>query len=89
MTSRDENQFLWENASFKRFMVYAGVIWCFWINADRQCKLHSCGFIIAKVVLFSMDRKAMKGEHNQGINARISVSKVIRIKLNFSSLTTA
>ena len=47
------------------------------------------GFIIAKNALFSMDRKAMKGDYNQGISARISVSKVIRIKLNFSSLKTA
>ena len=36
------------------------------------------GLIITKVTLFLMDCEAMKGDYNQGINAKISVSKVIR-----------
>ena len=36
------------------------------------------GFIITKVRLLLMDGGAMKGDCNQGIKARISVSKVIR-----------
>ena len=34
--------------------------------------------IITKVTLLFMDCEAMKGDYNQGIKARISVSKVIR-----------
>ena len=34
--------------------------------------------IITKVTLLLMDSEAMKGDYNQGIKARISVSKVIR-----------
>ena len=36
------------------------------------------GLIITKVTLLLMDCAAMKGDSNQGIKARISVSKVIR-----------
>ena len=36
------------------------------------------GLIITKVTLLLMDSEAMKGDYNQGIKARISVSKVIR-----------
>ena len=36
------------------------------------------GIIITKVTLLLMDCEAMKGDYNQGIKARISVSKVIR-----------
>ena len=36
------------------------------------------GLIITKVTLPLMDCNAMKGDYNQGIKARISVSKVIR-----------
>ena len=36
------------------------------------------GLIITKVTFLLMDCEAMKGDYNQGINARISVSKVIR-----------
>ena len=36
------------------------------------------GLIITKVTLPLMDCEAMKGIYNQGIKARISVSKVIR-----------
>ena len=36
------------------------------------------GFIITKVRLILMDLGVMKGDYNQGIKARISVSKVIR-----------
>ena len=36
------------------------------------------GLIITKVTLLLMDCEAMKGGYNQGIKARISVSKVIR-----------
>ena len=43
-----------------------------------SAKCTPSGFIIAKVTLFSMDRKAMKGDFNQGIEARISVPKVIQ-----------
>ena len=35
-------------------------------------------FIINKVTLLLMDCEAMEGDFNQGIKARISVSKVIR-----------
>ena len=35
-------------------------------------------FIITKVTLLLMDCEAMKGDYNQGIKARFSVSKVIR-----------
>ena len=35
-------------------------------------------FIITKVTLLLMEYEAMKGDYNQGIKARISVSKVIR-----------
>ena len=34
--------------------------------------------IITKVTLLLIDDEAMKGDYNQGIKARISVSKVIR-----------
>ena len=36
------------------------------------------GLNITKVTLLLMDREAMKGDYNQGIKVRISVSKVIR-----------
>ena len=36
------------------------------------------GLIITKVTLLLMDREAMKGDYNQGIKAKISVSNVIR-----------
>ena len=36
------------------------------------------GIIITKVKLHLMDCEAMKCDYNQGIKARISVSKVIR-----------
>ena len=36
------------------------------------------GLIITKVALLLMDCETMKGDYNQGIKARISVSKVIR-----------
>ena len=36
------------------------------------------GLIITKVKLLLMDCEVMKGDYNQGIEARISVSKVIR-----------
>ena len=36
------------------------------------------GLIITDVSLLLMDCEAMKGDSNQGIKARISVSKVIR-----------
>ena len=36
------------------------------------------GLIITKVTLLLMDCEAMRGDHNQGIKARISVSKDIR-----------
>ena len=35
------------------------------------------GIIITNVMLLLMDCGAMKGDYNQGIKARISVSKVI------------
>ena len=35
------------------------------------------GIILTKVTLLLMDFEAMKGDYNQGIKARISVSKVI------------
>ena len=36
------------------------------------------GLIFTKVTLILMDCGAMKGDYNQGIKARISVSKIIR-----------
>ena len=36
------------------------------------------GLNITKVTLFLINCEAMKGDYNQGIKARISVSKVIR-----------
>ena len=36
------------------------------------------GLIITKVTLLLMDCKTMKGDYNQGIKARICVSKDIR-----------
>ena len=36
------------------------------------------GLIITKVTFLLIDCKAMKGDYNQGIKVRISVSKVIR-----------
>ena len=36
------------------------------------------GLIITKVMLLLMDCEAMKGDYNQDIKARMSVSKVIR-----------
>ena len=41
-------------------------------------KCASRGLIITKVTLLLMDCEAMKCDYNQGIKARISVSKVIR-----------
>ena len=46
------------------------------------------GLIIAKVTLLLMDCEVMKGDYNQGIKARISVSKVIRPELNFRFVKT-
>ena len=43
-----------------------------------SAKCTPSGLIITNVTLFSMDCKAMKGDYNQGIKARISYSKVIR-----------
>ena len=43
-----------------------------------SAKCTPIGLIITKVTLFLMDGKAMNGDYNQGIKARISVSKVIR-----------
>ena len=36
------------------------------------------GLIITKVMLLLMDCEAMKGDYNEGIKAKISVSKVTR-----------
>ena len=47
------------------------------------------GVIITKVTLLLMDSEAMKGDYNQGIKARISVSKVTRPELNFRFIKTA
>ena len=47
------------------------------------------GLIISKVMLLLMDCEKMKGDYNQGIKARISVSKVIRPLLNFRFFKTA
>ena len=47
------------------------------------------GLIITKVTLHLMDCEAMKGDSNQGIKARMSVSKVIRPLLNFRFFKTA
>ena len=50
----------------------------FGLSRIVTAKCTPSGLIITKVTLFSMDCKAMKGDYNQGIIARISVSKVIR-----------
>ena len=41
-------------------------------------KCSPIGLIIIKVTLLLMVCEAMKGDYNQGIKARISVSKVMR-----------
>ena len=43
-----------------------------------SAKCASRGLIITKVTLLLMDCKAMRGDYNQDIKARISFSKVIR-----------
>ena len=43
-----------------------------------SAKCASRGLIITNVTLLLLDCEAMKGDYNQGIKARISVSKVIR-----------
>ena len=47
------------------------------------------GLIITKVILLSMDCDAMMVGYSQGRKARISLSKVIRPKLNFKFFKTA
>ena len=47
------------------------------------------GIIITKVMLLLMYCEAMKGDYNQGIKARNSVSKVIQPQLNFRFFKTA
>ena len=42
-----------------------------------SAKCAPSGLIITKVTLLLMDCEAMKGDYNQGIKARIYVSKVI------------
>ena len=61
----------------------------FGISKIVNAKCTPSGLINTKVTLFSMDRQAVKGDHNEGIKARISVSNVIRTKLNFRFLKTA
>ena len=46
------------------------------------------GLTITKVTFLLIDCAAMKGDYNQGIKARISVSKVIRPSLNFRFFKT-
>ena len=50
----------------------------FGLSKILYAKCTASGLIITKVTLFLMDGKAMNGDYNQGIKARISVSKVIR-----------
>ena len=47
------------------------------------------GIIINKVALLLMDCEAMKGDYDEGIKARIFLSKVIRPELNFRFFKTA
>ena len=46
------------------------------------------GIVITKVTLLLMDCKAMTGDQNQALKARISVSKVIGPSLNFKFVKT-
>ena len=50
----------------------------FGLSKIISSKCTPSGFIITKVTLFLMECKTMNGDYNQGIKARISVSKVIR-----------
>ena len=58
----------------------------FGLSKIVSAKCTPSGFIITKVTLFLMDCKAMKGDYNQGIKARISFPKVIRTESNFRFL---
>ena len=84
MTSHlPENQLLRKNATCKRVMVYAEYI-CDVCGLSKivSAKCAPRGLIITKVTLLLMDYEAMKGDHKQGIKARISVSKAIWPWLN-------
>ena len=49
----------------------------FGLSKIISAKFAPRGLIITKVTLLLMDCEAMKGDYNQDIKARISVSKVI------------
>ena len=50
----------------------------FGVSKIVSAKCSPRGLIITKVTLLLMDCEALTGDSNQGIKARISVSKVIR-----------
>ena len=58
-------------------MVYVGDF-CFGLSKIVSAKCTPSGLIITQVTLFLLDCKGMKGDYNQGMKAKISVSKVIR-----------
>ena len=72
-----ENQLLRENATCKRVMTYACVIWCFGISS---IKCSPGGLISTKVTVILVECKALKGAYNHGIKARISIWNVIQIE---------
>ena len=49
------------------------------LSKINSAKCAPRGLMITKVKLLLMDCEAMKGDYNQGIKARISVSKVTRL----------
>ena len=61
----------------------------FGLSKIVSAKCTPCGLIITQVTLFLMDCEAMKGDYNQGMKVRMSVSKDIRTELNFRFLKTA
>ena len=54
------------------------IFYVFGVSKIISAKYTPRGLIITNVTLLLMDCEAMKGDSNQGIKARISVSKVIR-----------
>ena len=48
------------------------------LSKSVSAKCASRGLIITKVTLLLKDCEAMKGDYNQGLKARNSLSKVIR-----------
>ena len=77
MTSHSPEN-LQKNTTCKRVKVYRAISDVFGLSKIVSAKCIPRGIIITKVTLLLMDCEAMKGDYNQGIKARISVSNVIR-----------